>query len=161
MKAGSVRVLYKLWISMVQDQLGTEGRDKQNRQFAIEILGRTLALNYIMMLIKLADLSQSDHSNWVMWHVKDTCPDMGEMGDWHRNEQLSLRSIKEMNTIAVYLITVWKSKWKKETNKIYEYLGMIIVFFIGVLEGNLQKNSWCYQITDYLIGSLVKFKLYF
>ena len=24
-----------------------------------------------MMLMKFSDLSQSDHSNWVMWQVKD------------------------------------------------------------------------------------------
>ena len=28
----------------------------------------------IMMLMNFSDLSQSDHSIWVMWHVKDPCP---------------------------------------------------------------------------------------
>ena len=38
---------------------------------------------------------------------------------------------------------------------------MIIVFFIYVLEGNLQWNSWICNMIDYLKGSIVKFKLNF
>ena len=38
---------------------------------------------------------------------------------------------------------------------------MIIVFFIYVLEGNYQWNSWIFKIIDYLKGSIVKFKLNF
>ena len=35
------------------------------------------------------------------------------------------------------------------------------MFFIYVLEGNLQWNSWIYKMIDYLKGSIVKFKLNF
>ena len=35
------------------------------------------AMDSIMMLIKFADLSQSDRSNWFMWQVKDPCPRPG------------------------------------------------------------------------------------
>ena len=38
---------------------------------------------------------------------------------------------------------------------------MVIVFFINVLEGNLQWNSWFFKMIDYLKGSIVKFKLNF
>ena len=38
---------------------------------------------------------------------------------------------------------------------------MVIVFFIHVLEGNLQWNSWICKMIDYLKGSIVKFKLNF
>ena len=38
---------------------------------------------------------------------------------------------------------------------------MVIVFFIYVLEGNLQLNCWICKMVDYLKGSIVKFKLNF
>ena len=38
---------------------------------------------------------------------------------------------------------------------------MIIVFFIYILEGNLQRNSWICKIIDYLKGSIVQFKINF
>ena len=38
---------------------------------------------------------------------------------------------------------------------------MVIVFFIYVLEGNLQWNSWFFKMIIYLKGSIVKFKLNF
>ena len=38
---------------------------------------------------------------------------------------------------------------------------MVIAFFIYVLEGNLQWNSWIFKVIDYLKGSIVKFKLNF
>ena len=36
---------------------------------------------------------------------------------------------------------------------------VIVLFFIYVLEGNLQWNSWSFKMIDYLKGSIVKFKL--
>ena len=33
---------------------------------------------------------------------------------------------------------------------------MVIVFFIYVLEGNLQLNCWICKMVDYLNGSIVK-----
>ena len=38
---------------------------------------------------------------------------------------------------------------------------MVFVFFIYVLEGNLQWNSWFFKMIDYFKGSIVKFKLNF
>ena len=38
---------------------------------------------------------------------------------------------------------------------------MVIVFFIYVLEGDLQWNSWIFKMIDYLKDSIVKFKLNF
>ena len=38
---------------------------------------------------------------------------------------------------------------------------MVIVFFICVLEGNLQLNYWICKMVDYLKSSIVKFKLNF
>ena len=38
---------------------------------------------------------------------------------------------------------------------------MVIVFFIYVLEGTLQWNSWIFNTIDYLKGSIIKFKLNF
>ena len=49
---------------------------------------------------------------------------------------------------------------EKYTTK-YEYLDVMIVYFIAALEGNLQWNNWCCQMTDYLKGFIVKFKLNF
>ena len=36
---------------------------------------------------------------------------------------------------------------------------MIIVFFIYVLEGNLQWDSWIFKMINYLKGSIVNFNL--
>ena len=38
---------------------------------------------------------------------------------------------------------------------------MVIVFFIYVLEGNLQWNNWFFKMIDYFKGSIFKFKLNF
>ena len=38
---------------------------------------------------------------------------------------------------------------------------MVIIFFIYVLEGNLEWNSWIFKMIDHLKGSNVKFKLNF
>ena len=38
---------------------------------------------------------------------------------------------------------------------------MVIIFFMYVLEGNLQWNSWICKMIDYLKGSIVKFKFNF
>ena len=38
---------------------------------------------------------------------------------------------------------------------------VIVFFFIYVLEGNLQWNSWIFKMIDYLKGPIVKFKLNF
>ena len=38
---------------------------------------------------------------------------------------------------------------------------MVIVFFIYVLEGKLQWNSWFFKMIGYLKGSIVKLKLNF
>ena len=40
------------------------------------IFSRVIVLNLesIKMLLKFAELCQSDRSNWVMWQVKDPCP---------------------------------------------------------------------------------------
>ena len=35
---------------------------------------------------------------------------------------------------------------------------MVIVFFIYVLEGNLQWNSWIFKMIGYLKGSIVNFE---
>ena len=37
----------------------------------------------------------------------------------------------------------------------------MMIFFIYVLEGDSQWNSWCCQMIDYLEDSIVKFKLNF
>ena len=38
---------------------------------------------------------------------------------------------------------------------------MVIVFFIYVLEGNIEWNSWIFKMIAYLKGFIVKFKLNF
>ena len=43
----------------------------------------------IIMLMKFSDLSQSDHSNWVMWQVNDPCPRPGWDGCLTREKWLS------------------------------------------------------------------------
>ena len=65
-----------------------------------------------MMLMKFADLSQSDRSNWVMWLVKDPCPNLGGMGVWPL-EKIAFIKCKNLDNIAVYLTTALKSKPKK------------------------------------------------
>ena len=66
------------------------------------------------------------------------------------------KKYKKFDNIAVYLIASLKSKWKSKQN-----MDMVIVFFIYVLEGNRQWNSWIFKMIDYLKGSIVKFKLNF
>ena len=68
-------------------------------------------VNHIMMLMKFADLSQSDHSNWVMWQVKDPFTRPGWDGCLTREDAFD-EKCKNLNNIAVYLITSLKSKWK-------------------------------------------------
>ena len=36
-----------------------------------------------------------------------------------------------------------------------------MIFLIYVLEGNLQWNSWIFEMIDHLKGSIVKFELNF
>ena len=62
-----------------------------------------------MMLVKFADLSQSDRWNWVMWQVKDPCPDLGGTGVWPGKNNFH----KKCKNFVVYLTTSLKSKWKK------------------------------------------------
>ena len=63
----------------------------------------------IMMLMKFADLSQSDRSNWVMWQVKDPCPRPGWDGPGKNSFH---KKCKNLDNTAVYLIASLKSKWK-------------------------------------------------
>ena len=67
---------------------------------------------------------------------------------------------KNLDNIAVYLIASLKSKCKNKQIKIW-ITGYGNCFFIYVLEGNLQWNSWIFKTIDYLKGSIVKFKLNF
>ena len=39
-----------------------------------EMTNPSITQDSIMMSMKFSDLSQLDHSNWVMWQVKDPCP---------------------------------------------------------------------------------------
>ena len=62
--------------------------------------------------MKFADLSQSDHSNRVMWQVKDLCPRPGWDGFLTRENGFH-KKCKNLENIAVYLIASLKSKFKK------------------------------------------------
>ena len=55
-----------------------------------------------MMLMKFADLSQSDRSNWVMWQVKDL-PDLGGTGVWLGKNSFH-KMCKNLDNIGVYLM---------------------------------------------------------
>ena len=72
--------------------------------------------DYIVMLMKFSDLSESVRSNWVMWQVKDPCPRPGWDGCLTRKNCFH-KKYKNLDNIAVYLIACLKSKWKKNTNK--------------------------------------------
>ena len=54
-----------------------------------------------MMLMKFADLSQSDRSNWVMCQVKDPCPRPGWDGCLNQEKMAFIKSIKNLDDIAV------------------------------------------------------------
>ena len=112
-----------------------------------------------MMLVKFSDLSQSDRSNWVMWQVRIHVPDLGGTGVWPGKNGFH-KKYKNLDNIVVYLIASIKSKWKNKQMKIW-IAGYGYVFFTYVLEGNHQWNSWIFKMTDYLKGSIVKFKLNF
>ena len=74
------------------------------------------------------------------------------------------KKYKNLDNIAVCLIASLKSKWKNKqiNNKKIWLTGYgNCFFFIYVLEGNLQWNSWIFKMTDYLKGSIVKIKLNF
>ena len=62
---------------------------------------------------EIADLSQSDCSNWVMWAVKDPC----QRPRWNGCLTQECFSSKKVNIwkilLFIYLITL-KSKWKTE-----------------------------------------------
>ena len=57
----------------------------------------------IMMLMKFSDLSQSDHSNWVMWQVKDPCPGPGWDKYLTREKMAFIKSIKTW----IILLYIW------------------------------------------------------
>ena len=76
------------------------------------ILNHLSILYSIMMLMKFSDLSQSNLSNWVMWQVKDPCPRPGWDGCLTREKMAFIKSVKNLDNIAVYLIASFKSKWK-------------------------------------------------
>ena len=65
----------------------------------------------IMMLVKFADLSQSDRSNWVMWQVKDPCPRPGWDGCLTREKIAFIKSIKTW--IILLFDCIFKIKMKK------------------------------------------------
>ena len=111
-----------------------------------------------MMLMKFSDLSQWDRSNWVNWQVKDPCPRPGWDGCLTREKTAFIKSIKNLDNNAVYLIASLKSKWK---NKQKIWITGYVIVFIYVLEGNLEWNSWIFKMIDYLKGSIVKFNLNF
>ena len=70
------------------------------------------------------------------------------------------KKCKILDNIALYLIASLKSKWKnKQIKNMNSWIWWL--FFIYVLEGNLQWNSWIWKVIDYLKGSIVKFKLSF
>ena len=62
--------------------------------------------------MKFSDLSQSDHSNWVMWQVKDPCPQPEWDGCLTREKNGFHKKYKNLDNIAVYLIASLKSAEK-------------------------------------------------
>ena len=80
--------------------------------------------------------------------------DLGGTGVWPGKDSFH-KKCKNLDNIAVYLITSLKSKWK---NKKIWIAGYDNWFYIYVLEGNLQWNSWICNMIDYLKGSIVKLK---
>ena len=67
--------------------------------------------NSIMMLVKFADLSQLDRSNWVMWQVKDPCPRPGWDGCLTREKIAFIKSVKTW--IILLFDCIFKIKMKK------------------------------------------------
>ena len=59
-----------------------------------------------------------------------------------------IKKYKILDNIAAYLIESLKSKWKNK-QKIW-IAGYGNYFFIYVLEGNLQRNSWICKMIDYI-----------
>ena len=79
-----------------------------------------LDIDSIMMLMKFADLSQSDRSNWIMWQVKDLIG----ASVWPGKNSFH----KSVEKILLYIqLHFLKSKWKYEQIKIG--MDVIIVFF--------------------------------
>ena len=70
----------------------------------------------IMMLMKFADLSQTDRSNWVMWQVKHPCPRPGWDGVWP-GKIVFHKMYKNLDDIAVCLTTFLRSKWNMKKQK--------------------------------------------
>ena len=60
-------------------------------------------LYHLMMLMKFANLSQSDRSNWVMWQVKDPCPRPGWDGCLTREKMAFIKSVKTW----IILLYIW------------------------------------------------------
>ena len=75
------------------------------------ILESWLIMYSIMMLVKFADLSQSDRSNWVMWQVKDPCPRPGWDGCLTREKIAFIKSVKTW--ILLLFDYIFKIKMKK------------------------------------------------
>ena len=61
-----------------------------------------------MILMKFADLSQSDSPNWVMWEVKDPCPRPGWDG-----KIVSIKSVKKPEQYFCMIDYNFKIKLKK------------------------------------------------
>ena len=117
-----------------------------------------------------------DIISWCWWHFLTSAnqiaqigscdrsrihvPDLGGTGVWPGKNGFH-NQYKNLDNIAVYLIASLKSKWKNKQMKIWITGCDNCFFFIYVLEGNLQWNSWIFKMIDYLKGSIVKFKLNF
>ena len=56
----------------------------------------------VMILVKFADLSQSEYSNWVMQLAKDPCLQLG----WDVSGQGKTAFIKSIN-IFITLVNIW------------------------------------------------------
>ena len=152
--------LYTRW----NIELLTPFPDAETRQHNETCAGVLIKWYSIMMLMKFADLSQSNRSNWVMWQVTDPCSRAGWDGCLTREKIAFIKSVKTIILlyiyIAVHLITSLKSKWKISKWKIWIAV-YDTCFFYQFSGGNLLWNSWICKMIDYLKGSIVKFNLNF
>ena len=105
-------------------------------------------ITFIMVLMKLADLIQSDHSNWVMWHVDEPFFRPWWVGclTW---EQCFHKTVNNGWYCRVFHY-IFKIKLKKKKNNPTTWTWYNVIVFIDILEGYLPWNSCCYQMTDYV-----------
>ena len=87
----------------------------------------------VMMLMKSAELNQSDYSNRVIWHVKIPTHDLTRLGPVCDTGKIAWMKSAKMSILLLDFWLHFENHSLKYMNTEFEYLDMVLTF-TGVLE---------------------------